>query len=36
MYDFVVDIVTDFIACLPFLIGVRIIFDTMRMLLFRE
>lgn len=36
MYDFVVDVVVAFIPCIPFLIGVRILFDNMRMFLFRE
>lgn len=35
MYDFVVSVVADFITLLPFLIGIRIIFDNMRMFLFR-
>lgn len=36
MYDIMVDIVVSFIKCLPFLIGIRILFDLMRMFLFRD
>lgn len=36
MYDIVVSIVVEFIECIPFLIGVRILFDSMRMFLFRD